>query len=53
MTGAIPAASEETQCTSDLTLRDEEHRMVRCVRVEGHDGDHTDGAGVTWTGGDR
>lgn len=51
--GAIPAASEETQCTSDLTLRDEEHRMVRCVRVEGHDGDHTDGAGVTWTGGDR
>ncbi len=42
-----------SQCTSDITLRDEEHRLVRCRLTAGHDGDHEDGHGVTWTGGER
>ncbi len=40
------------RCTSDITLRDEEHRLCRCTLTEGHAGVHDDGAGTTWTGGD-
>lgn len=39
------------RCTSSVTLRDEEHRLVRCWLPEGHAGDHDDLHGVTWTGG--
>ena len=37
------------RCTSDITLRDEEHRLCRCSLLAGHDGHHDDGEGTTWT----
>ena len=40
------------RCTSDITLRDEEHCLCRCTLTGGHAGVHDDGAGTTWTGGD-
>lgn len=41
---------DDTQCTSDITLRDEEHRVVRCGLVVGHGGNHSGWNGTTWTG---
>lgn len=46
-------SADARRCTSDVTLRDEEHRLVRCWLPAGHEGDHTDHHGVTWTGGER
>ena len=37
------------RCHETITLRDEEHTMCRCVWSLGHDGDHSDGLGTTWT----
>ena len=37
------------QCTETITLRDEEHRLVRCLMRAGHPGDHTDTFGTSWT----
>lgn len=44
--------AEPSRCTSDVTLRDEGHRLVRCVLVAGHAGDHTNNLDVIWTAGE-
>ena len=41
------------RCTSDVTLRNEGHRLVRCVLPEGHVEFHTDRRGTSWTGPER
>lgn len=41
------------RCPSTVTLRDEEHRLVRCSLPEGHVGSHTDQGGVSWTDGSQ
>lgn len=43
-------SGEADRCTSDITLRDEEHRLCRCRLKAGHEGDHEDGEGAEWTG---
>ena len=35
------------QCEETLTLRDEEHRLVRCEGIRGHGGDHAADRGAT------
>lgn len=42
-------AHPDDRCESDITLRDEEHRLCRCSLLAGHDGHHDDGEGTTWT----
>ncbi len=44
---------DDTQCTSDVTLGDEEHSLVRCGRPAGHPGSHSDGHSTSWTGGQQ
>jgi hypothetical protein len=41
-------ATSKRVCPSDVTLRDEEHRFVRCERPAGHTGSHH-GQDVWWT----
>ena len=40
------------RCTSDVTLRNDGHRLVRCHLPAGHVAVHTDGRGVSWTDGE-
>lgn len=40
------------RCTSDITLRDEDHRLVRCELEPEHKGSH-EGDGATWTDGEH
>ena len=40
------------RCTSDVTLRNDGHRLVHCHLPAGHVAVHTDGRGVSWTDGE-
>ena len=39
------------RCLADITLRDDDHRMVICILPEGHTFEHDDGMGCLWTDG--
>lgn len=39
----------QARCGSTITLRDEEHRLVRCALDDGHREFHTDRRGCQWT----
>lgn len=39
------------RCLADITLRDDDHRMVTCILPEGHTFEHDDGMGCLWTDG--
>ena len=41
------------RCLADITLRDDDHRMVTCILPEGHTFEHDDGMGCLWTDGDH
>ena len=41
----------EGRCLADITLRDDDHRMVICILPEGHTFEHDDGMGCLWTDG--
>ena len=44
---------ERNRCGADITLRDEEHELVRCQKFDGHVCEHAgsfgDGQIVRWT----